>query len=158
MIIVVMGVAGSGKTTVGELLARQLGWEFVEGDSYHSAPNVEKMRMGKALTETDRADWLERLENTLAKKASSLVLAASLLRRSHRNRIRSVADQVHFVYLKGDYDRISERLELRTDHFFGPNLLASQFEALEEPQTALVFDIAQEPAEIVHAIMETVGQ
>ena len=157
MIIVVMGVAGSGKTTVGELLAEQLGWAFIDGDHLHPPSNINKMRTRQPLSEADRTRWLDRIVAQLKEitdRAESVVLAASALRISHRARIRSGGKDVHFVYLKGDFDQIKARLERRPDHFFGPDLLASQFETLEEPESAIVFDISMEPEEIVREIRE----
>ena len=157
MIVVVMGVAGSGKTTVGELLEDELGWEFIDGDRLHPPRNIEKMRTGQALTEADRTLWLDRLESLVkekSKRKDSTVLAASVLRRAHRERIRSAGNDVQFVYLRGEFEQISARLEQRHDHFFGPDLLETQFEALERPRSAFEFDISPEPAEIVQEIRE----
>ena len=155
MIIVVMGVAGSGKTTVGELLSKQLAWKFIDGDQLHPPENIKKMRARQPLTEIDRVHWLDRIETRLkaiSTSSAAAVLAASVLRRSHRDRIRSGASTVQFVYLKGDFEQIKARLEQRSDHFFGWDLLASQFEILEEPESAIVVDISLEPVEIVRKI------
>ncbi len=157
MIIVVMGVAGSGKTTVGELLATQLGWKFIDGDQLHPPENIKKMRAQQPLTEVDRAHWLDRIEARLKGSSGAAVLAASALRRSHRERIRSGASDVQFVYLKGYFEQIKIRLEQRTDHFFGSDLLASQFEILEEPESAIVIDISLEPVEIVRKIRKALS-
>ncbi len=160
MIIVVMGVAGSGKTTVGELLATQLAWKFIDGDRLHPPDNIKKMRAQQPLTEVDRVHWLDRIETRLKAVSTSsgaAVLAASALRRSHRDRIRSVASDVQFVYLKGDFEQIKARLEQRSDHFFGSDLLASQFEILEKPESAIVIDISLEPVEIVRKIRKALA-
>lgn len=155
MIIVVMGVAGSGKTTVGELLSKQLAWKFIDGDQLHPPENIKKMRAQEPLSEIDRVHWLDRIETRLkaiSASSAAAVLAASVLRRSHRDRIRSGASTIQFVYLKGDFEQIKARLEQRSDHFFGSYLLASQFEILEEPESAIVVDISLEPVEIVRKI------
>ncbi len=160
MIIVVMGVAGSGKTTVGELLATQLAWKFIDGDRLHPPDNIKKMRTHQPLTEVDRVRWLDRIETRLkaiSTSSGSAVLAASALRRSHRDRIRSGAKDIQFVYLKGDFEQIKARLEHRTDHFFRSDLLASQFEILEEPKSAIVIDISLEPVEIVRKIRKALA-
>ncbi len=160
MIIVVMGVAGSGKTTIGEQLAAELDWNFIDGDRLHPPDNIKKMRSQQPLTEIDRAQWLDRIETRLrAISASSgaAVLAASVLRRSHRDRLQSGANEIQFVYLKGDFEQIKARLEQRTDHFFGSDLLASQFEILEEPESAIVIDISLEPVEIVRKIRKALA-
>lgn len=160
MIIVVMGVAGSGKTTVGELLAKQLAWKFIDSDRLHPPENIKKMRAQQPLTELDRTLWLDFIEvrlKAISASSGAAVLAASALRRSHRERIRSGAGDVQFVYLKGDFERIKARLEQRTDHFFGSDLLASQFEIFQEPDSALVVDISLEPVEIVRKIRKALS-
>lgn len=161
MFVVIMGVSGSGKTTVGELLAKELDWEFIEGDRLHPPSNIRKMRAGQALTEADRKSWLDEIESTMKqqfKTKRSAVLAASALRRVHRDRIRrSSGEVVHFVYLSGDHDQIRARLENRRGHFFGPGLLASQFAILEVPRSAITFDVSLEPAEIVQGIREALA-
>jgi len=160
MIIVVMGVAGSGKTTIGELLATQLVWKFIDGDQLHPPENIKKMRARLPLTEIDRVHWLDRIEirlKAISASSEDAVLAASALRRSHRDRIRSGASDVQFVYLKGDFEQIKARLEQRTDHFFGSDLLASQFEILEAPDSAIVIDISLEPVENVREIRKALA-
>ena len=155
-----MGVAGSGKTTVGELLATQLAWKFIDGDQLHPPENIKKMRARLPLTEVDRAHWLDRIEarlKAISASSGAAVLAASALRHSHRERIRSGAKAVQFVYLKGDFEQIKARLEHRTDHFFGSDLLASQFEILEAPDSAIVIDISLEPVDIVREIRKTLA-
>src|ERR1700675_3361717 len=124
-----MGVTGAGKTTVGRLLAQELGWEFEEGDDFHSAANIEKMRRGIPLSEEDRQPWLERLRAEIAKhdaEGRNLVLACSALRRSYRT-ILTVGTGVKFVYLKGDAKRIAERLKMRRGHFADEKTLSAQF-------------------------------
>ncbi len=118
------------------------------------------MRARLPLTEVDRAHWLDRIEarmKAISSSSGAAGLAASALRRSHRERIRSGAKDVQFVYLKGDFEQIKARLEQRTDHFFGSDLLASQFEILEEPDSSIVIDISLEPVEIVRKIRKALS-
>src|SRR4026207_2305814 len=133
MIIVVMGVSGSGKTTVGSLLANDLRWRFYDGDDLHSEANRTKMADGVPLTDEDRAEWLKSLRNLLMQSVfsnQSVVLACSALKESYRQLLR-VNAAVYFVYLKGTAEQIEPRLRARKDHFMNADLLASQFEALE---------------------------
>jgi gluconokinase len=156
MIVIVMGVVGSGKTTVGRLLAQQLGWEFADADDFHPAANVEKMRRGIALDDADRKPWLVRLRAEIAgwiASGRSAVLACSALKRSYRDELR-VSSDVQFVYLKGSPELIAQRLRARQGHFTGEQILASQFAALEEPDSAIVVDISQAPEQVVAQIRE----
>lgn len=152
--IVVMGVSGSGKTTVGSLLASSLGWEFYDADDFHSAANREKMATGIALTDEDRAGWLDALHEQLqrcAENNSPCVLACSALKQRYREHL-SVQDKVRFVYLHGSYEQIETRLKRRKGHYMPVQLLQSQFEALEEPQESVVVDISHSLEEIVDII------
>jgi len=154
MVIVMMGVAGSGKTTVGKLLASQLGWTFADADDYHSAANVEKMRSGVPLTDADRAPWLKALRSLIAcwiAETKNAVLACSALKRDYREKLL-VSPEVRFVYLKGDRELLEERMRSRHGHFMAERMLASQLAALEEPQDAVVVDVSQSPEEIVAEI------
>jgi gluconokinase len=134
--VVVMGVSGSGKTTVADLLASELGWQFIEGDRLHPPANVEKMRQGIPLTDTDRVPWLDRIGEELkgwATEGRSGVLTCSALKRAYRDRIRSARPDVRFVYLKGSEALIKGRVGARHHEYMPASLLRSQFEALEEP-------------------------
>jgi gluconokinase len=158
MIIVVMGVSGSGKTIVGELLARRLGWEFADADDFHSAANVAKMHAGTPLTDADRAAWLRAIaawihEHIAAGKDG--VVTCSALKRAYRERLRR--PEVQFVYLDGDRDLIARRMAARRGHFFPAALLDSQFRDLEPPgpdEQACTVSIAGTPEETVGQIMD----
>ena len=134
--IIVFGVSGAGKTTVGKLLAQELGWQFLEADDFHSAANIEKMRSGRPLTDEDRWPWLDRLRDQIEQLLSAgenAVLACSALKRAYRDRLR-VSDEVKFVFLRGDYALVEKQLRSRRGHFMNAGLLQSQFDELEEPQ------------------------
>ena len=154
MIIIIMGVSGAGKTTIGQLLAQELGWNFYDADDFHSAANKDKMSRGVALTDEDRADWLmslRQLLNQCIATSRSVVLACSALKQEYRNVLR-VNDEVHFVYLQGSYQQIKARMKEGKDHYMKPEMLASQFVLLEEPNDALKADTSKTPNEIVALI------
>ena len=153
----VMGVAGSGKTTVGELLARQLGWSFYDADAFHPPENIEKMANGIPLNDLDRAPWLNALHSLIStslRENRPAVLACSALKESYRQRLLEENDGVQVVYLKGSYDLLWSRLSHRKDHYMKPQMLQSQFESLEEPTNALTCDVSLAAAEIVQAILK----
>ncbi len=155
-----MGVSGSGKTTVGQRLAADLNWHFYDADDFHPQSNVDKMRQGIALTDADRDPWLAALLHliqTLIRQGQSAVVAWSALKQAYRDRLRIDAERVRFVYLKGDPRLIRRRLDRRRDHFAKADLLASQFDALEEPEGVLVVDAAQPPGAIVDLIGRELG-
>ena len=159
MIVIVMGVVGSGKTTVGRLLAEGMGWQFADADDFHSPANITKIRRGIALSDSDREPWLDRLREYLLKCQSqrlNVVLACSALRSSYRDKLR-ITPKVRFVYLKGNADLIAERLRSRQGHFADEQILASQFAALEEPEQAITVDVAKTPAGIVTEIRKRLG-
>jgi carbohydrate kinase (thermoresistant glucokinase family) len=146
MIVVVMGVSGSGKSVVGQSLAAALGWPFIEGDDYHPPANVAKMAAGTPLEDADRWPWYDRLAAemaTILARGGDAVLACSALRQSYRDRLARVAKKegdVRFVHLKGDYDTIAARLASRQHRYMPASLLGSQFATLEEPADAIVVD------------------
>ena len=154
MVILLMGVSGSGKTTVGRLLASQMGWEFADGDDYHPAANVQKMRNGIPLTDADRAPWLRTLRDLIAvwiAAGKSAVLACSALKRSYREELR-VSPDVQVVYLRGTPQLLQARLHARVGHFMTERMLQSQLATLEEPEDAVVVEIDRSPEEIVKEI------
>ena len=157
MVVILWGVSGAGKTTIGELLARELGWKLIEADDFHSDANIDKMRRGEPLTDEDRQPWLERLRAAIKESLDNnenAVLACSALKKKYRDRLR-VSDQVKFVFLRGSPEQIAERLHDRRGHFFNPDLLASQFADLEEPrpaEDALTVELGAGPAEMADTI------
>lgn len=157
MIVIVFGVSGAGKTTIGKLLAKRLGWRFLEADDFHPRVNVEKMRNGLPLTDEDRWPWLEllgeQIERSLAAKENA-VLACSALKRRYRERLH-VSSDVKFVLLRGDYALIEKQLHSRRGHFMTPDLLRSQFADLEEPELdedVLTIELERPPQELVEDI------
>src|SRR5579859_2454885 len=159
MIVIVMGVTGAGKTTVGCLLAEQLCWQFADADNFHSPSNVEKIRQGIALNDQDRKPWLDSLRKAITAwiaEHRNTVLACSALKRSYRQEL-AVGLEVRFVYLKGSTALIAERLRSRHGHFAGEQILASQFADLEEPSEAVTVEIASQPEQIVAEIRKKLG-
>ena len=157
MILIVFGVSGAGKTTIGKLLAHELGWRFVEADEFHPAANIEKMRSGHPLTDEDRWPWLERLREQIERSLAvgeNVVLACSALKRTYRDCLR-VSPDVKFVFLRGDYALIEKQLHRRRGHFMSPALLRTQFAALEEPapdEVVLTVELGRTPEELVEEI------
>ena len=157
MIVIVFGVSGAGKTTIGKLLAKRVGWRFLEADDFHPRVNVEKMHNGLPLTDEDRWPWLEllreQIECSLAAKENA-VLACSALKRKYRERLR-VSDDVKFVLLRGDSALVEKQLHSRRGHFMKPDLLRSQFADLEEPESdedAVTIELGRTPEELVEEI------
>jgi gluconokinase len=155
MIIVVMGVTGSGKTTIGTLLAARLRWLFADADDFHSAANKQKMHQGIPLTDSDRQPWLAamhaQIEKWIAAKQNA-VLACSALKHTYRDALWT-GPEAKFVYLKGSYDLIAQRLSARHGHFADEHILAAQFADLEEPTDAIVLDIHPVPEAIANEII-----
>jgi gluconokinase len=160
--VIVFGVSGAGKTTVGKLLAEELGWRFYEADDFHPRANIEKMHTGRPLTDEDRWPWLERLREQITRSLAAkenAVLACSALKRVYRERLR-VSGEVKFVFLRGDYALIAEQLRRRRGHFMNPELLRSQFADLEEPQAdedAITVQVGRTPEELVEEIKAKLG-
>ncbi|HTZ78828.1 MAG TPA: gluconokinase [Stellaceae bacterium] len=155
MAVVVMGVSGAGKTTVGSALADRLGAEFIEGDRFHPPENIAKMSRGEPLDDADRWPWLDRLGAEVARRGREgrpVVLACSALKRAYRDRLRRAWPALRFVYLRGDLELIQSRLAARHGHFMPAGLLESQFAALEAPapdEAALTADIRLPTQELV---------
>jgi len=159
MIVILMGVVGAGKTTVGRLLAEQLGWQFADADDFHPPSNVEKIRSGISLNDDDRKPWLDSLRTAITAWVAAhrnVVLACSALKRSYRQEL-AVGPEVRFVYLKGSADLIAERLRSRQGHFADEQILAGQFADLEEPDAAVTVEIASTPQQIVAEIRKKLG-
>jgi gluconokinase len=160
MIVIVMGVVGAGKTTIGRLLAEQLVWSFADADDFHPPSSVEKIRHGIALSDEDRKPWLEALRQAIthwiAEGRRNVVLACSALKRSYRQQLQ-VGPEVRFVYLKGSADLIAQRLRSRHGHFADEQILASQLADLEEPEAAMTVEIASTPQQIVAEIRQQLG-
>jgi gluconokinase len=157
--VVVMGVTGAGKTTIGELLAAELGWPFADADQFHPKDNVEKMSLGIALTDADRAPWLAAMRVAIQQWVSqnqSVVLACSALKQAYRDEL-NVGPEVRFVYLRGNYEAVAQQLRLRHGHFATETILADQFVALEEPKDAVVIDIGRDPESMVKGIRAQLG-
>jgi gluconokinase len=157
VIVIVFGVSGAGKTTIGKLLAKRLGWRFLEADDFHPRGNIEKMRDGLPLMDKDRWPWLkllrEQIERSLAANENA-VIACSALKRKYRERLR-VSNDVKFVLLRGDYALVEKQLHSRRGHFMNSDLLRSQFADLEEPESdedAVTIELGRAPEELVEEI------
>ena len=159
VIVVVMGVSGCGKTTVSALLAAQLGWRYREGDDLHPRENVEKMRGGTPLIDSDRLPWLQAIAQEIdvwRTQGESGVVTCSALKRSYRDIIIGDRADVALVYLKGSHDLIARRMAARHEHFMPTALLDSQFATLQEPtpdERAIVVDVGGAPGEIADRIV-----
>lgn len=162
MIVIVFGVSGAGKTTIGKLIAEQLGWTFYEADDFHSRDNIRKMQSGHPLTDEDRWPWLDRLRDRITRSISAkenAVLACSALKRAYRERLR-VSDDVKFVFLRGDYALVEKQLRRRSGHFMNPALLKSQFADLDEPEldeNVQKIELGPTPEKLVEEIKTKLG-
>jgi gluconokinase len=159
MVILVMGVTGAGKTTVGKPLARRLGWTFLDADDFHSSANLEKMHRGIPLTEADRGPWLVAIHDELLRRSlegQNIVLACSALKQVYRDTLSSGLT-LKIVFLRGTAGELHRNLAARHDHFAGEDLVPSQLATLEEPADALVEEISVPPEEIVERICSRLG-
>lgn len=155
MIVVITGVAGSGKTLIGRMLARELGWEFFDADDFHDPVNIARMASGQPLDEQQRAPWLLQLKalvQRLDESGTDAVLACSALRRSFRDELRRGVDGIHFIRLDADDETILERLRMRKDHFAGEDLLPSQLTTLEPGEDSLTIRNEAAPQQTVATI------
>jgi len=155
MVVILMGVAGSGKTTIGRQLANELGWKFADADEFHPPANVAKMSAGIPLDDADRAPWLAAIRlyiDTRLERGEDAVVTCSALKEKHRAVLMGNPAMVKLVYLRGTRDLLLQRISGRQDHFMKPAMLDSQLAALEEPANAIVVDIGQSPAQIIAAI------
>lgn len=160
MIVVIMGISGSGKTTVGMLLARRLGWIYYEGDAFHSPANIEKMSRGIALGDADRLPWLESIKEAIddcVARGVHAVVACSALRERYRRILCADVPEIRLVYLKGSPEIIRQRMNVREGHYMKAGMLESQFASLEEPDDAIVADITLSPRGIVSRVETELG-
>ncbi|WP_176115443.1 gluconokinase [Burkholderia cepacia] len=162
MILIAMGVSGAGKSRIGEMLAERLSCSYTDGDAFHSAANKEKMHHGIPLTDYDRWPWLRTIRAAIEEKqraGETAVFTCSSLKRSYRDVLRGTDTDVRFVYLKGSFEVLHERLKSRTGHFFDPSLLKSQLDTLEEPgpDEAIEVSIELTPEQIVDQVMLKIG-
>lgn len=150
-----MGVAGSGKSTVGKLLAQKLEWQFYDGDDFHPPENLEKMRRGIPLDDRDRLPWLLALQDLIERvrcDRDNAILACSSLKQTYRDLLQGYKKDILWVYLKGNYDVLYQRIQHRQKHYMKAEMLRSQLESLEEPKNALIIDISKSPEEIAMQI------
>ncbi len=159
-VLILMGPMGCGKTAIGKLLSRKLGWPFYDGDDFHPKTNVEKMRKGISLTDDDRKPWLERLHDKIKnwrRHKEGVVLACSALKQTYRDMLGIDQKHVKTIYLKGSYELLRRRVEQREHPYMNTNLLKSQLNTLEEPSDGLWVDISPVPEKIVSTIIESLG-
>ncbi len=159
VVVIIMGPTGSGKTTIGTMLATQLSWQFADADAFHPPANIEKMSKGIPLNDADRAPWLEAMRKAILEwiaAGKNVVLACSALKSAYREELRA-SPEVKIVYLKGSYTLFAERIRHRHGHFAGEGILAGQFADLEEPEDAITIDAAKSPEQIVAEIRKQLG-
>jgi gluconokinase len=159
MIVIIIGVSGSGKTTIGQQLAKELNWEFSDADSFHSKANIEKMSHGIPLNDADRAPWLQTIReaiNQWLQENKNVVLACSALKASYRQTLLLDSERIRVVYLKGSYELFAKRLDGRKNHYMKQSMLQSQCDTLEEPkpEEAILVDASQTPEEIVQQVLQ----
>lgn len=156
MIAIIMGVSGSGKSTIGEKMAEATGGDFFDGDDFHPQANIDKMHAGHPLTDEDRIPWLQRLRQLIEEqkhKGVPTFIACSALKKTYRMILTGDGDPaVKFVFLEGSFSLIQERIEARKGHFMAESLLRSQFDALQAPEGAVTVDISQSPDQIVNEL------
>jgi len=160
MVVLLMGVAGSGKTTIGRQLAGDLGWKFADADDFHPPANVAKMSAGIPLEDSDRAPWIAAIRlyiETRLERNEHAVVTCSALKEKHRAILLGESPQVKLVYLRGTRELLWSRINSREGHFMKPAMLDSQLATLEEPANALVIDIAQSPEKITAALRQAVA-
>lgn len=160
MVLILMGVTASGKTTIGRRLARRLGWPFFDADAFHPPANIAKMSRGEPLTDEDRGPWLAALHDLIAqhvRSGSPAVLACSALKTAYREVLRGHLPDVQFVYLKADAALLQRRLDQRKGHFMPPSMLPSQLAALEEPHDGLTVDAGLPVPHLVRQIVTAFG-
>ena len=159
MVLLLMGVAGSGKTLIGSTLAEALNWHFADADEFHPPANIQKMSQGMPLTDADREPWLRAMREAIdgwIKSGQSAVLACSALKQRYRDRL-AAGPEVKIVYLKGDPDLIYGRVSQRQGHYMKAQMLDSQFADLEEPADAIIIDVSHSPDQIVSEIQRRLG-
>lgn len=152
-----MGVAGSGKSTIGHGLSERTGWPFYDADAFHPPENIKKMRQGIPLTDADRQPWLLAVRNLIDEiigNRSHGIIACSALKNDYRNYLQGERQDIYWVYLKGDYSQILERLHQRQEHFMKSQMLPSQWEILEEPENALTVSISNAPETILDTVLK----
>ena len=156
-----MGVSGSGKTTTGQALARRLGWDFFDADDFHPPENITKMTAGIPLSDSDRAPWLASLHNQLLstlKAGCHPVLACSALKAKYRAQLLEGVDGIAVIFIKGSYDLIWSRMAARERHYMKPEMLQSQFDALQEPQDAIVLDVNMSVKDMIDTITKNIEE
>ena len=159
MFYIIMGVSGTGKSTIGKLLSDRTGWTFYDADDFHSPANIEKMNRGIPLTDSDRLPWLEKLSQMITNTLNSNqqgILACSALKSQYRQILGNNHTEVVLIYLRGSYGCVQSRIQQRTGHFMNASLLQSQFDTLEEPQDALIIDVYLTPETIVEEILRQI--
>jgi carbohydrate kinase (thermoresistant glucokinase family) len=155
-IYIIFGVSGCGKTTIGKLLSQSLTIPFLDADAFHPKENIQKMTNGIALTDTDRKPWLENINRELIQQSQQkgAVLACSALKESYRSILSKNIEKITWIYLKGDFKTIQQRMQQR-EHFMNVNLLQSQFDTLEEPTLGMQISIEKSPENILAEILKT---